>query len=165
MLSLEQLKDHSNKALEKEQVESNPTPILRFYANDMKYQAKAPKILKSLHSGILCTSTTSLWKEFMHLNLGFSEINEISEDTRTFCHWNYGFASVMSGSAKRLMSNSFPARSLSFQVLAWGLIPDVHWQIHFRTGCLQIPSALQQQCQTLSGRIWQRLVHCLVMIN
>lgn len=52
----------------------------------------------------------------------------------------------MSGSAKEFMANSFPAHSLPFHVLAWGFdswCPQT--EIFFRTGWLQIPSALQQQ--------------------
>lgn len=37
MLSLKQLKDHSKKALEKKEVESNPFPISQFYTDDMKH--------------------------------------------------------------------------------------------------------------------------------
>lgn len=44
------------------------------------------------------------------------------------------------------MANSFPAHPPSFHVLAWGFdswcLLTESW---FRTGCLQIPSALQQQ--------------------
>lgn len=53
---------------------------------------------------------------------------------------------MMLRSAKRLMASSFPAHSPPFHVLAWGFdswcLLTESW---FRTGCLQIPSALQQQ--------------------